>query len=62
MTLRNKRGQESKRQLRLRVIEVEGDGDRTVFVFDRPRNVKGTGFLVHAHKTGPDDQWLYLPA
>ena len=62
MTLRNKRGQESKRQLRLQVIEVENDGDRTIFVFDRPRNVKGTGFLVHAHKTGPDDQWLYLPA
>ena len=62
MTLRNKRGQESKRDLRLRVIEVENDGNRTIFVFDRPRNVKGTGFLVHAHKTGPDDQWLYLPA
>ena len=62
MTLRNKRGQESKRELRLKVIEVENDGDRTIFVFDRPRNVKGTGFLVHAHKTGPDDQWLYLPA
>ena len=62
MVLRNKRGQESKRELRLKVIEVEGDGDRTLFVFDRPRNVKGTGFLVHAHKTGPDDQWLYLPA
>ena len=62
MTLRNKRGQESKRELRLKVIEVEGDGDRTIFVFDRPRNVRGTGFLVHAHKTGPDDQWLYLPA
>ena len=62
MILRNKRGQESKRELRLKVIEVEDDGDRTIFVFDRPRNVKGTGFLVHAHKTGPDDQWLYLPA
>ena len=62
MTLRNKRGQESRRELRLKVIEVENDGDRTIFVFDRPRNVKGTGFLIHAHKTGPDDQWLYLPA
>ena len=62
MTLRNKRGQETERQLRLRVIEVAGDGDRTVFVFDRPRNVRGTGFLVHAHKNEPDDQWLYLPA
>ena len=62
MTLRNKRGQESTRELRLKVIEVEGDGDRTMFVFDRPRDVKGTAFLVHAHKDEADEQWLYLPA
>ena len=62
MTLRNKRGQESQRELRLKVIEVEGDGDRTLFVFDRPRDVRGTAFLVHAHKDEPDEQWLYLPA
>ena len=62
MILRNKRGQESKRALRLKVIEVDADGDRSLFVFDRPRNVKGTGFLVYAHKKGPDEQWLYLPA
>ena len=61
MTLRNKRGQESRREVRLKVIEVEGDGDRTLFVFDRPRDVRGTAFLVHAHKEA-DDQWLYLPA
>ena len=62
MTLRNKRGQESQREVRLKVIEVDGDGDRTLFVFDRPRDVRGTAFLVHAHKDEPDEQWLYLPA
>ena len=62
MTLRNKRGQESQREVRLKVIETEGDGDRTLFVFDRPRDVRGTAFLVHAHKDEPDEQWLYLPA
>ena len=62
MTLRTKRGQESNREMRLKVMEVSDDGDRSVFVFDRPRDVKGTAFLVHAHKDGPDDQWLYLPA
>ena len=62
MTLRNKRGQESHREVRLKVIEVKGDGDRTMFVFDRPRDVRGTAFLVHAHKQEADDQWLYLPA
>ena len=62
MILRNKRGQESTREVRLKVIEAEGDGDRTLFVFDRPRDVRGTAFLVHAHKEEPDEQWLYLPA
>ena len=62
MILRNRKGRESRRELHLKVIEVEGDGDRTVFVFDRPRDVKGTAFLVHTHKNEPDEQWLYLPA
>ncbi len=62
MILRNKRGEESTREVRIKVIEVENDGDRTIFVFDRPRDVKGTAFLVHAHKDEADDQWLYLPA
>ena len=62
MTLRNKNGKESKRELRLKVIETDGDGDRTLFVFDRPSDVKGTAFLVHSHKDKPDRQWLYLPA
>ena len=62
MVLRNKKGRESRRELHLKVIEIDGDGDRTVFVFDRPRDVKGTAFLVHAHKHEPDEQWLYLPA
>ncbi len=62
MTLRTKRGQESNREIRLKVMEVAGDGDRSVFVFDRPRDVKGTAFLVHVHKGEPDEQWLYLPA
>ena len=61
MILRNRKGRESRRELRLKVIEVEADGDRTMFVFDRPRDVKGTAFLVHAHKKEPDEQWLYLP-
>ncbi|MDE0310135.1 MAG: outer membrane lipoprotein-sorting protein [Acidiferrobacterales bacterium] len=62
MVLRNRQGKESNRELRLKVIEVEGDGDQTLFVFDRPSDVKGTAFLVHGHKDKPDRQWLYLPA
>ncbi len=62
MVLRNKQGQESRRQLRVMVLEVTGDGDRSLFVFDQPRDVKGTALLIHAHKDAADDQWLYLPA
>ena len=62
MILRNRRGDESTREMRTQVLEVEGDGDRTVIVFNQPRDVKGTAFLSHMHKEGSDDQWLYLPA
>ncbi len=62
MVLRNKQGQESRRELRLKVLELIEDGDKSLFVFDKPRDVQGTALLVHAHRTGPDDQWLYLPA
>ena len=62
MVLRNRQGQESRRQLRLRVLEVPDDGDKSLFVFDDPRDVRGTAFLVHAHREDTDDQWLYLPA
>ena len=62
MVLRNKQGQESRRQLRFKVLEVEDDGDKSIFVFDEPRDVKGTALLIHAHREGDDEQWLYLPA
>ena len=62
MILRNKQGKETSRKVRLKVLEVEGDGDRSLFVFDEPRDVKGTAFLVYAHKFESDEQWLYLPA
>lgn len=62
MVLRNKQGQESRRQLRVKILEVPGDGDKSLFVFDEPRDVRGTALLIHGHVDGPDDQWLYLPA
>ena len=62
MVLRNKHGQESRRELRVKVLEVEGDGDKSMFVFDQPRDVEGTALLIYAHKEAADEQWLYLPA
>jgi outer membrane lipoprotein-sorting protein len=62
MTLRNKKGDQSQRQLRLKSLEVKGDGDKGLTIFDSPRDVKGTGFMNYSHIKKPDDQWLYLPA
>jgi outer membrane lipoprotein-sorting protein len=62
MVLRNRHGQESRRAMRYRVLEVENDGDKSLTIFDSPRDVKGTAFLNYTHKVGDDDQWLYLPA
>ena len=62
MILRNKHGKESKRHIRIKTLEVDNDGDKSLSVFDTPRDVKGTAFLTFSHKAGDDDQWLYLPA
>lgn len=62
MVLRNRHGQESIRNIRIKVLEVEGDGDKSLTIFDNPRDVKGTAFLNYTHKHEDDDQWLYLPA
>ena len=62
MILRNRHGDESTRDMRNRALEIDGDGDKTLVIFDKPKDIKGTAFLTFSHKTGNDDQWLYLPA
>lgn len=62
MVLRNRAGKESRRSIRSRVLETEDDGDKSLTIFDSPRDVRGTAMLTFTHKIGNDDQWLYLPA
>jgi hypothetical protein len=62
MYLRNRQGQESTRDIRVRTLEQLDDGDKSLSLFDEPADVKGTAFLSFTHKAEPDDQWLYLPA
>lgn len=62
MTLKNRQGKESIRKLRITSLEVEGDGDKGLIVFDQPRDVKGTAFLSYSHSLIPDEQWIFLPA
>ncbi len=64
MVLRDASGAESTRELRQLVLEVPAPelGDKSLLVFDRPRDVAGTALLTHAKIIEPDDQWLYLPS
>ena len=62
MTLRNRAGKESIRNVRIKNLEVAGDGDKSLSIFDEPADVKGTTSLTWSHSTKPDEQWLYLPA
>ena len=62
MTLVDASGKSRVREMRQQVLEVEGDGDKSIMVFDRPRDLKGTAILTYTHKVDVDDQWLYLPA
>ena len=64
MVLRNRSGQESVRELRRRVLESteKERGDKSVIIFESPRDIQGTALLSHTRILEPDDQWLYLPA
>lgn len=64
MILRNAAGQESSRMLSISTLEVpdESAGDKSLVVFDEPRDIEGTALLSYAKILEPDDQWLYLPA
>jgi len=62
MILRNSQGAESIREIRGKTLEVKDDGDKSLTIFDTPRDIKGTAFLSFTHALEADEQWLYLPA
>jgi len=63
MVLVDKTGKESKRDMRVKSLEGESDnGDKSLMIFDTPKDQKGVAMLTFTHKTKSDDQWLYLPA
>lgn len=62
MTLRNPYGQKSLRIIEIKSLEVIGDGDKSMIVFNKPLDVKGTALLTYAHTLEPDEQWIYMPA
>lgn len=62
MVLTNNNGDKHTRKLAMKVLEIKDDGDKSLSVFNSPRDVKGTAFLSFTHALDADEQWLYLPA
>ncbi|MEM1382629.1 MAG: outer membrane lipoprotein-sorting protein [Pseudomonadota bacterium] len=64
MVLTNAAGDSTTREVSITTLEKESEevGDRSLVLFSRPRDIRGTGLLSHAKILDPDDQWLYLPA
>ena len=62
MQLYSRSGDMAVREMRVMALEVQDDGDKSLTVFDTPRDVQGTAFLSFTHILDDDDQWLYLPA
>ena len=62
MILKNKHGQESKRDMSNKILELTTDGDKSMILFHSPKDVEGTATMTYTHKEGPDDQWLFLPS
>jgi Outer membrane lipoprotein-sorting protein len=64
MVLRNSAGQTTERSLSFSTLEKENEtvGDKSLVIFNSPRDVEGTALLSHAKILDPDDQWLFLPA
>jgi hypothetical protein len=62
MILISRHGDETLRKMRGKFLEVQDDGDKSLLIFENPKDVKGTAMLTHSHKETADEQWLYLPA
>ena len=63
MRLVNKNGKERIRKMKLYSKDY-GKDDKSLFFFEQPADVKGTGFLSWGYDNPDrdDDRWLYLPA
>lgn len=62
MILRNRQGSESARTIKVKTLEMNKDGDKSLIVFNTPRDIKGTAFLTFSHVIVADQQWMFLPA
>lgn len=61
MIIRNARGAEARRELEVRILELE-DGSRSLTLVQAPKDVRGTALLTHSFDHAEDQQWLFFPA
>lgn len=63
MVLRDAAGNEARRYLTIKTFESPSDdeGHKSLVIFHKPLDVKGTALLTHAELDDADQQWLYLP-
>lgn len=62
MILSDAQGVSSKRTFSIKTLEGENDEDKTVILFQTPKDIEGTALLTHTLKDDDNLQWLYLPA
>lgn len=64
MILQDQAGRTSSRKMRIMLLQADagGEGDKSLVVFDEPRDVAGTTLLSFSRASANDDQWLFLPS
>jgi outer membrane lipoprotein-sorting protein len=62
MVLENAMGEKSLRDLSMKSMEVESDGDKSLLIINNPLDIKGTRLLNHSHALVADDQWIFIPS
>jgi hypothetical protein len=62
MILQDRRGGEVRRELDVLVLEVPGGQEKSLVIFNSPRDIRGTALLTYSYSDRDNEQWLYLPA
>lgn len=62
MKIRNGRGGEALRALRIKLLDLPGPAGRGLTQVLAPKDVKGTALLTHTTAESENEQWLYMPA
>jgi hypothetical protein len=61
MILRDSGGNRGVRSFHAKALEIGKGANRTLIVFDRPRDIAGTALLTYFETSG-DQQWVYFPS